>query len=63
MSPLEPAKQDDIPGRQHEPPPPVEIEDELEWQVETILDSCIAVTDSNNLVKWAGIAGDLEKQT
>jgi transposase InsO family protein len=55
VSLLEPAKQDDIPGRQHEPPPPVEIEDELEWEVETILDSRIRRDRLEYLDKWAGI--------
>jgi Chromo (CHRromatin Organisation MOdifier) domain len=53
---------DGVPGRQHEPPPPVEIEDELEWEVETILDSRIRRERLEYLVKWAGIASDLKKQ-
>lgn len=39
VSLLEPERASHIPGRRQDPPPPVEVEDELEWEVEAILDS------------------------
>jgi len=49
---LEQYKQSDIPGRTHEPPPPVIIDGEVEYEVEDILDSKISRKRLLYLVKW-----------
>jgi len=51
---LERYKQSDIPGRVQEPPPPVIIENEIEYEVEEILDSKLLRQCLWNLVKWKG---------
>jgi hypothetical protein len=51
---LEPYKQSDIPGRTQEPPPPVIIENEIEYEVEEILDSKLLRRRLFYLVKWKG---------
>jgi hypothetical protein len=51
---LEPYKESDIPGRVQEPPPPVVIEDDVEYEVEEILDSRISRRRLLYLVKWKG---------
>jgi len=41
VSLLEPHHENPFPGRTQPPPPPIEIEDDVEWEVEEILDSRI----------------------
>ena len=38
---LQKAADNPLPGQVQEPPEPVEINDDEEWEVEQILDSCI----------------------
>jgi hypothetical protein len=44
----------DIPGRSQSPPPPVVVEDQLEYEVEEILDSRLMRNHVFYLVKWIG---------
>jgi len=43
-----------FPGRTQPPPPPVELEDDVEWEVEEILDSRIQRGKIQYLVHWLG---------
>jgi hypothetical protein len=43
-----------IPGRIHDPPPPIEINDEQEYEVEDILDSRNSNRQLQYLVHWHG---------
>lgn len=52
-----------IPHRMQPPPPPVEIEGELEYEVEDILDYRIRNNQEQYLVKWVGYEGDEDKVT
>lgn len=64
ISLLEPAKPDLIPGRIVEPPPPVVVDDQLEYEVEAVLDSKGRGRHIKYLVKWNGYDDDeIEKQT
>ena len=57
VSLLEPVKEDHITNQSQPPPPPVKIEQELEWNVERILDSKSKAGQSKEvlyLVKWQG---------
>jgi transposase InsO family protein len=58
VSLLEPAADDPYPGQRPNPPPPVEIDGELEWQVDKVLDSRWTGRGRNRkmeyLVKWTG---------
>jgi hypothetical protein len=58
VSLLEPAADDPYPGQRPDPPPPVEIDRELEWQVDEVLDSRWTGRGRNRkleyLVKWTG---------
>jgi hypothetical protein len=58
VSLLEPAADDPYPGQRPNPPPPVEIDGELEWQVDEVLDSRWTGRGRNRkleyLVKWTG---------
>jgi hypothetical protein len=58
VSLLEPAADDPYPGQRPDPPPPVEIDGELEWQVDEVLDSRWTGRERNRkleyLVKWTG---------
>ena len=65
VSMLEPHRPSSIPGRVEDPPPPVEIDGELEYEVEAILDSKIDRRRRKcpllYLVKWAGYEGTDEE--
>jgi hypothetical protein len=54
VSLLEPHRQNRFPGRIQPPPPPVEIEDDVEWEVEEVLDSRIRHRKLEYLVHWLG---------
>jgi len=54
VSLLEPTAQDPLPGQRQPPPPPVEIDGEQEWFVDSILDSWIYRPRLQYLVKWTG---------
>jgi transposase InsO family protein len=54
VSLLEPAAQDPLPGQRQPPPPPVEIDGEQEWFVDSILDSRMYRRRLQYLVKWTG---------
>ena len=51
---LEPYKQSDIPGRTRDPPPPVIIDDGVQYEVEEILDAKISRRRLVYLIKWKG---------
>jgi transposase InsO family protein len=64
VSLLEPAPSDNIRGRRQPPPDPVEILDELQWEVKSILDSKIVRRNVQYLVEWLGFEDDdNERQT
>ena len=67
VSQLEPYSENTIPNRVQSPPPPVEIDGELEWEVEAILDSKrdkrYRSCPLRYLVKWVGYEGSSEEQT
>src|ERR1700738_260464 len=54
VSLLEPYRESTLPGRVQEPPLPVEVEGELEYEVERILDSKIERRTLKYLVDWVG---------
>jgi hypothetical protein len=54
VSLLEPAANDAYPGRNMEPPPPVEIDSEDQYFIEDILDSWIHRRILQYLTKWVG---------
>ena len=54
VSLLEPHKESSIPGRLQPPPPPVEINDTEEYEVEEILDSKFRRRSLYYLVHWRG---------
>lgn len=64
VSMLEPHRPSTIPGRVEEPPPPVEVDGEIEYEVSAVLDSKI---DRRRkcpllyLVRWAGYEGTDEE--
>ena len=47
-----------LPGQVQEPPEPVEINNDEEWEVEQILDSCIHQRKLQYWVKWFGFDED-----
>jgi hypothetical protein len=64
VSMLESAPLNSIPNRIQEPPPPVEIQGELEYEIESILDSKIdkrCKCPLLYLVKWSGYEGTDEE--
>jgi len=54
VSLLEPYYTSNIPGRHQAPPPPIEIEGENEYEVNTILDSRVRRRRLEYLVAWTG---------
>src|SRR5690606_22212287 len=54
VSLLEPYIPNEIPNRIHEPPPPIEIDNDEEWEVEEILDSFVKRRKLYYVVKWKG---------
>jgi len=54
VSLLEPHRENPFPGRRQPPPPPVELEDDVEWEVEEILDSRIQRGKIQYLAHWLG---------
>jgi hypothetical protein len=60
---VEPYKENTIQGRTQEPPPPIEIDGEIEYEVEDILDKRIRRNKEEYLVKWLGYGGDEDKMT
>ena len=64
VSMLEPALPNTIPNRVQEPPPPIEVEGEVEYEIEAILDSKIDKRRRCSLlylVKWSGYEGTDEE--
>jgi hypothetical protein len=55
---LEPYRENRLPGRTQEPPPPEEIEGELEHEVQEVLDSKIVWGKLRYLVEWVGQGPD-----
>ena len=55
---LRKAADDPLPGQVQEPPEPVEINDDEEWEVEQILDSRIHRRKLQYRVKWFGFDED-----
>ena len=55
---LQKAADNPLPGQVQEPPEPVEINDDEEWEVEQILDSCIHQRKLQYWVKWFGFDED-----
>jgi hypothetical protein len=65
VSHLEPATPDTIPGRTQTPPPPVEIDGNLEWEIEEIVSSKIDRCRKPPLlylIRWAGYSDTDEKE-
>src|SRR5271154_651182 len=60
---LEPTVPNTIPNRRQPPPPPVEIDETLEYEVSAILDSRKHRNQLQYLVEWAGYEGTLEHHT
>jgi hypothetical protein len=63
---LEPAPVSSIPNRTEDPPPPVEVDGEIEYEIDEILDSRIdkrRCCKLQYLVKWTGYEGTDEEAT
>ncbi|MBW0479987.1 hypothetical protein O181_019702 [Austropuccinia psidii MF-1] len=58
ISLLEPVKTPTIPNWHQEPPHPIIIEEEEEWEVSQILDSKIKREELWYLVEWKGVSQD-----
>ena len=54
VSLLEPISTDTIPGRKQIPPPPIILNNEIEYEVQKILDSRIKYKKLEYLVDWKG---------
>ncbi|MBW0482409.1 hypothetical protein O181_022124 [Austropuccinia psidii MF-1] len=63
ISLLEPVKTSTIPNRHQEPPLPIIIEEEEEWEVSQILDSKLKGRKLWYLVEWKGLSQDSERST
>jgi hypothetical protein len=58
VSLLEPYRENQLDGRTQDPPPPLEVEGELEYEVKEILDSKIIRGRLRYLVDWVGYHPD-----
>ncbi|MBW0520528.1 hypothetical protein O181_060243 [Austropuccinia psidii MF-1] len=63
ISLLEPVKTSTIPNRHQEPPHPIIIEEEEEWEVSQVLYSKIKRGKLWYLVEWKGFSQDPERST
>ncbi|MBW0483578.1 hypothetical protein O181_023293 [Austropuccinia psidii MF-1] len=63
ISLLEPVKTSTIPNRHQEPPLPIIVEEEEEWEVSQILDSNLKRGKLWYLVEWKGFSQDPERST
>ncbi|MBW0521464.1 hypothetical protein O181_061179 [Austropuccinia psidii MF-1] len=63
ISLFEPAKTSTIPNRNKNPPCPIIIEEEDEWEVSQILDSKFKRGKLWYLVEWKGFSQDPERST
>ncbi|MBW0565830.1 hypothetical protein O181_105545 [Austropuccinia psidii MF-1] len=63
ISLLEPVKTSTIPNWHQEPPPPITIEEEEEWEVSQVLDSKLKRRKLWYLVEWKGFSQDPERST
>ena len=66
VSMLEPAASSSIPNRTEEPPPPVEVDSEIEYEIAEILDTKLDRRfrcKLRYLVKWTGYEGTDEETT
>ncbi|MBW0586994.1 hypothetical protein O181_126709 [Austropuccinia psidii MF-1] len=63
ISLLEPVKTSTIPNRYKEPPPPITIEEEEEWEVSQVLDSKPKRRKVWYLVEWKGFSQEPERST
>jgi len=63
MSLLEKVHESNIPNRTNDPPPPVEIDGEEEYEVEEVLDSRRRRGRLEYLVKWKGYDNTEESMT
>ncbi len=63
ISLLEPYIENTIQGRHQDPPPPIEVDGEPEYEVEDILDRRVRRNKEEYLVKWLGYDGDEDKMT
>jgi hypothetical protein len=64
ISQLEPGTRNSIPGREQPPPPPIDIDGELEFEIAEILDSKVdrrRKPPLTYLVRWEGYAGTSEE--
>ena len=61
VSLLEPVYPDLIKNRRQPPPPPVELLDDLQWEVNEILDSKLVGKNVHYLVEWKGFEDDAEE--
>ena len=60
VSQLEPTTQNDIPNQVQPPPPPIEVNDDIEFEISEILDSKIDKRRKCQLlylVRWTGYEG------
>ncbi|MBW0475277.1 hypothetical protein O181_014992 [Austropuccinia psidii MF-1] len=63
ISLLEPGKKSTIPNQHQGPPPPIIIEEEMEWEVSQILDSKLKRRKLWYLVEWKVFSQDPERST
>ncbi|MBW0530847.1 hypothetical protein O181_070562 [Austropuccinia psidii MF-1] len=63
ISLLEPVKTATIPNQHQEPPSPISIDEQEEWEVSKILDSKLKRTKLWYLVEWKGFSQDPERST
>ncbi|MBW0516769.1 hypothetical protein O181_056484 [Austropuccinia psidii MF-1] len=63
VSLLEPVKQSTIPNQHQLPPPPVIVEEQVEWEVAQVLDSKLKRGTLCYLVEWKAFNEDPERTT